>query len=276
METPAPAAAGRTVQRWAAAVEYRGTSYSGWQAQGQAPSVQAAVERALSAVADVPTRVTAAGRTDAGVHALGQVVHFDTPAPRSAYAWLLGVNSLLPPDVSLLWTQPVEPGFHARYSALARHYRYVFLNRRARSGLLAQRASWQPRPLDAGAMHRAAQALVGEHDFSAYRGSDCQSRTPMRNVTAIAVRRHGDFVVLEVTANAFLHHMVRNIAGVLQAIGQGRQDEAWAGALLAGRDRTRGGVTAPPEGLYFVGPDYPPGFGLPGRPEPWFPGTMAP
>lgn len=226
----------------------------------------------LSAVADHPVKVTAAGRTDAGVHAYNQVVHFDSDAPRAPHAWLLGSNSQLPRDVSLRWVQVVDGEFHARYAATARRYRYVMFAGRARSALLEDRAAWQIGRLDADAMHRAAQALVGEHDFSGYRDAGCQSRTPMRNVHAISVRRHGEFVVLDVQANAFLHHMVRNIAGVLMAIGQGEQPESWAAAVLDGRSRAAGGVTAVPGGLYFVGPDYPARFGLPAAPEPWFPG----
>ena len=257
--------------RWAAGVEYLGTRYSGWQWQGHAPSVQQEVERVLSTVADHPVKVTAAGRTDAGVHALNQVIHFDSDAARAPHAWLFGGNSQLPRDISLRWVQPVDGEFHARYGATARSYRYVMWTSRARSALLDGRVTWLIEPLDAERMHRAAQALVGEHDFSAFRDADCQSRTPMRNLTAIAVRRQGDFTVLDVTANAFLHHMVRNIAGVLIAIGQGKQPEDWAAAVLASRNRARGGVTADAAGLCFVGPEYPDRFGLPPTPKPWFP-----
>lgn len=257
--------------RWAAGVEYVGTRYSGWQWQAHAPSVQQEVERALSAVANHPVKVTAAGRTDAGVHAQGQVVHFDSAAPRAPHAWLFGANSLLPRDVGLRWVQAVDADFHARHAATARRYRYVMFASRARSALLEDRAAWLVGALDAAAMHRAAQALVGEHDFSGYRDSGCQSRTPMRNVHAIAVWARGDFVVLDIQANAFLHHMVRNIAGVLIAIGQGEQPESWARSVLEARDRAAGGVTAVPGGLYFVGPEYPARFGLPPPAEPWFP-----
>ena len=260
------------LKRWAAGVEYLGTAYSGWQRQGHAPSVQETVERALSSVANHPVTVVCAGRTDAGVHAYGQVIHFESTAPRASHAWLLGANAQLPRDVSLRWVQEARLDFHARYAATARRYRYVMRCGRARSALLADRAAWLIGDLDAAAMHRAAQALVGEHDFSAYRDADCQSPTPMRNVHAIAVRGAREFVVLDVQANAFLHHMVRNIAGVLMAIGQGKQTETWARTVLESRERARGGVTAEACGLYFVGPDYPAAFGLPAAPAPWFPG----
>jgi tRNA pseudouridine38-40 synthase len=259
--------------RWAAGVEYVGTRYSGWQWQDHAPSVQQEVERVLSAVADHPVKVTAAGRTDAGVHALNQVIHFDSEAPRAPHAWLLGGNSQLPRDVSLRWVQPVDPAFHARFGATARSYRYVMWTSRARSALLDGRVTWLIDPLDAGRMHRAAQALVGDHDFSAFRDADCQSRSPVRQLHAISVRRQGDFTVLDVKANAFLHHMVRNIAGVLMAIGQGKQPEAWARTVLESRERKRGGVTADAAGLCFVGPEYPATFGLPPTPTPWFPAS---
>ena len=259
------------MQRWAAGVEYCGTRYSGWQRQADAPSVQQEVERALSAVADHPIKLSAAGRTDAGVHAYNQVVHFDSHAVRSAHAWVLGSNSQLPPDVSLRWVQPVAPVFHARYGALARRYRYVILTGRSRSGLLAGRVARCPLALDVHAMHRSAQALVGAHDFTSYRDADCQAKSPVRSVHSLIVQQRGEFVTLDIRANAFLHHMVRNIAGVLMAIGQGRRHEDWAREVLELRDRKRGGVTAEACGLYFIGPEYPAEFALPAQPEFWFP-----
>jgi tRNA pseudouridine38-40 synthase len=258
-------------RRWAAAVEYFGSRYGGWQAQQDRASVQAELEAALSSVADHPVKTQAAGRTDAGVHAFGQVVHFESTAPRSIYSWVLGTNSRLPPDISLRWAQEVPGDFSARHSAMARSYRYVIHNQRARSALLAERASWITYELDADAMHRAAQALIGELDFSAYRAAECQSSTPMRNVQAIRVWRSGSFVSMDIRANAFLHHMVRNIMGVLIEIGQGRRPESWAGEVLAGRDRNQAGMTAPAQGLYFIGPEYPAQYGLPGPVQPWFP-----
>ena len=258
--------------RWAAGLEYLGTRYSGWQWQGHAASVQQEVERVLSRVGDHPIKVTAAGRTDAGVHALNQVIHFDSEAARAPHAWLFGCNSQLPRDISLRWVQAADAEFHARYSATARSYRYVMWSGRARSALLEGRVAWLIEPLDAERMHRAAQALVGEHDFSAFRDADCQSKTPMRNLHSLTVRRQGDFTVLDVKGNAFLHHMVRNIAGVLMAIGQGKQPESWARAVLESRERAKGGVTAEAGGLCFIGPEYPARFSLPPVPAPWFPG----
>ena len=257
--------------RFAAGVEYLGTAYSGWQALSGLTTVQATLERGLGRVADHVLTVTAAGRTDAGVHALQQIIHFDTDAERSPYAWLLGTNSNLPDDISLRWVQPVPLTFHARHSAVERSYRYVIHNQRARSALLHGRAAHWPRTLDAEAMHAAAQALIGEHDFSSFRDSQCQSPTAMRNVRRIEVFRRGDFVVLDIAGNAFLHHMVRNITGTLVEVGLGKQPCAWVAEVLAARDRTRAGMTAPAAGLYFVGPQYPAEFALPKPPMPWFP-----
>lgn len=259
------------MSRWAAGVEYDGTRYSGWQAQHHAPSVQAAVEAALSKVADHPVEVVAAGRTDAGVHAYQQVIHFDSTAERTPYAWLLGTNTNLPDEVSLCWVQPVPGDFHARFSARSRSYRYLIHNARFCSALLAGRTAWVARNLNADAMHRAAQALVGERDFSAFRDSECQSRSPMRNVQSIGVRRAGNLVVIDIRANAFLHHMVRNIAGSLIEVGGGRQPEAWIGEVLASRLRTRAGMNAAACGLYFVHAEYPAEFGLPASSEFWLP-----
>ncbi len=258
-------------QRWAAGVEYLGSRFCGWQAQAGLSTVQQAVELALSAVADHPLQVQAAGRTDAGVHAFQQVIHFDSPAARTPYAWLLGCNSRLPAEVSLRWVQGVSPAFHARHCALERSYRYVIHTGAARSALTHGRVAWHTRPLDASAMHDAAQCLVGEHDFSAFRDSECQSPTPVRDLRRICVRASGEFVVLDVTANAFLHHMVRNIAGTLLEVGQGRKTVSWVAGVLRGRARVAAGMTAEAAGLYFVGPVYPPEFALPPPPQPWFP-----
>ncbi|MGH8455141.1 MAG: tRNA pseudouridine(38-40) synthase TruA [Nevskiales bacterium] len=249
--------------RIAAGLEYEGTAYSGWQAQGHARGVQTEVEAALSRIADQTVATTCAGRTDAGVHAAGQVIHFDTTAQRPTDAWLLGGNSQLPPDISLRWIRPVADEFHARYSARARRYRYVIHNSRSRSGLFAHRAGWCTWPLDAQRMHEAARHLLGEHDFSAYRAAECQSRTPHRRVLEISVKRSGEWLAIEIEANAFLHHMVRNIAGVLMAIGRGSQPVDWTRTVLEGRDRRLGGVTAGPEGLYFLQVRYDAHFQLP-------------
>jgi len=261
--------------RWAARIEYIGTAYAGWQRLSHNISVQQKLEEALSIVADHPVQVMAAGRTDAGVHGLGQVVHFDTIAARNVLAWTLGANVHLPPDISLRWAQPVSLDFHARHQALSRRYRYVFHNTRARSAMSASMATFWHRALDADAMHIAAQFLLGEQDFSALRDAECQSPTPMRNVQAIAVWRCGEFVVIDISANAFLHHMVRNIAGTLAEVGQGKRPIGWVAEVLASRDRRNAGITAPPNGLYFVGPEYPAHYGLPAPPEPWFPATMV-
>lgn len=258
--------------RLAAGVEYIGTAYSGWQAQARVHSIQGELESALSKIADHPVRVTCAGRTDAGVHAYQQIVHFDTESVRSFHGWLLGTNTHLPHDISLRWIQPVAEHFNARFSATARHYRYVMHTHSARSALLRDRAAWWPQKLDAAAMHEAAQALVGEHDFSAFRDSQCQASSPVRTIRHLNIHRSGEFVILDICANAFLHHMVRNIAGSLSQIGLGKEPVSWISAVLAGRDRTKAAVNAPPGGLYFVGPEYPAEFALPEPPRPWFPG----
>ncbi|HET7844569.1 MAG TPA: tRNA pseudouridine(38-40) synthase TruA [Xanthomonadales bacterium] len=249
--------------RIAIGIEYDGTAYLGWQRQANGPSVQATIERAVSRVADAAIELVCAGRTDTGVHARCQVAHFDTQAERSERAWVLGCNSQLPPDVCVRWAVPVADDFHARYGAYARRYRYTILNRKVRPALESRFVTWERVPLDAARMHDAAQALVGEHDFSAFRTVACQARSPLRNIAAISVAREHEHVVLEVCANAFLHHMVRNIVGTLLPIGRGEQPVGWAAALLAGRDRTVAGPTAPPTGLVFTGPLYPRAWGLP-------------
>ena len=251
------------MMRWAVGIEYDGAPYSGWQFQPHAPSVQAELERALSGVANHPVSVVAAGRTDAGVHALGQVVHFDSPAPRQPHGWVLGCNTVMPDTVSVRWAQLVSDEFHARYSATARSYRYVIFNQRARSAVFAARSAWWSYALDAEAMHSAAQHLLGERDFSSFRAAECQSRTPMRRMDAITVRRRGSFVTVDVTANAFVHHMVRNIVGTLLQVGQGKHDPDWVAEVLAARDRSAGGMTAPAAGLYLAHVSYPDEFEIP-------------
>jgi len=242
--------------RIALGIEYDGSAFRGWQSQESAIGIQSLVERALTAVADHPIEVMAAGRTDAGVHALMQVVHFDTSAQRSERAWVLGVTSGLPKQISVLWAREMSEAFHARYSAQARSYRYYILNRSIRPAIGADYLSWVREPLDAARMHVAAQHLLGEHDFTAFRAAQCQARTPMRFVHSVNVVRAGEIIELAVTANAFLHHMVRNIAGVLIAVGTGEQSTDWPREVLAGRDRTRGGITAPAGGLYLTGVRY--------------------
>ncbi len=243
-------------------VEYDGSQFHGWQYQGDVRSVQESLEQALSRVADHPVTVHCAGRTDTGVHATGQVVHFETAAVRSERSWILGTHTHLPDDVSISWAREMPDHFHARFSAVGRHYRYLILNRPFRSALWRDRAVWIHHPLDAMRMQRAAQALVGTHDFSSYRALACQAKHPVRTVHRLQVRREGELVSIDVHANAFLHHMVRNIAGVLIAIGKGDQAETWAGEVLALRDRTLGGVTAPPQGLCLTRVDYPEEFAL--------------
>lgn len=252
-------------------VEYDGSGFSGWQRldrRGQPPrrtevTLQASLEQAIAFVAGHEIDTTCAGRTDTGVHAVCQVVHFDTDAQRAPRGWVLGTTSRLPPAMGVLWCVPVADGFHARFAARARRYRYRILNRPMRPALLRQYLSWERLPLDAQAMDRAAQALLGEHDFSAFRAAQCQAPHARRDLQHISVRRDGDVVEIEVRANAFLHHMVRNIVGTLLTVGRAEADEGWPGQLLAGRDRTVAGPTAASAGLAFVGPLYPPECGLP-------------
>ena len=251
------------VRRLAVGLEYDGTRYAGWQAQPGLPTVQDSLQKALSAVADHAVAAVAAGRTDAAVHAVGQVAHFDTTAERPLRGWVLGANSHLPPDISVNWAIEVERDFHARYTAQARSYRYCLLQRATRPALLRDRVCWVRETLDVPAMHEAAQALVGEHDFSTFRAIECQSPTPMRHLDAIAVTADGALVTLEVTANAFLQHMVRNIAGSLLQVGEGKRSPNWIGQLLAARDRARAGVTAPAAGLYLWKVRYPPSLQVP-------------
>ncbi|ALN57495.1 tRNA pseudouridine synthase A [Lysobacter enzymogenes] len=264
------ASAAAPLRRYALGVEYDGSEFSGWQRlvrpgepsrpehapRGEA-TVQTTLEQALSFVAGTGIEVVCAGRTDAGVHASCQVVHFDSPVERDPRGWTLGATSRLPPSVCVRWCIPVAPDFHARFSARARRYRYRILNRPVRPALQRQYLSWERRPLDADAMHRAAQALLGENDFSAFRTVHCQAPHARRDLQSIAVRRDGDIVEMEVQANAFLHHMVRNIVGSLLPVGRGDRPEGWIAELLAGRDRTVAGPTAPSAGLVFVGPRYP-------------------
>ena len=249
--------------RIAVGIEYDGSVYAGWQAQPSVPTVQQVTERALGRIAAEAVQLTCAGRTDAGVHACGQVAHFDTSAQRSSRAWVLGANTELPADVSVSWAMPVPAHFHARYSAEARTYRYVVLNRLSRGALSASRAAWIHRPLDHERMGEAAQLLRGEHDFSAFRAAECQAKSTVRRLERLEVRRRGDWLYIEATANAFLHHMMRNIAGLLLVIGRHEAPVAWAREVLLGRDRTRAAATAPAAGLYLLAVRYPAAFALP-------------
>jgi tRNA pseudouridine38-40 synthase len=250
--------------RFAAGLEYDGRAYSGWQFQPGLNTVQDVVQRAFARVADAPITCVCAGRTDAGVHALAQVVHFDSDAARSERAWRLGANTYLPPDVSVVWAREVPAQFHARYSALTRSYRYLILNRDSRPGLATGRATWERRSLDPERMHSAAQPLLGEHDFSAFRAIECQAKSPVRRIEHLRVSRQGQWISIDITANAFLHHMVRNIAGLLLSIGYGDSAPERVAAVLESRDRKTNAATAPPDGLYLAAVNYPPVFGLPG------------
>jgi tRNA pseudouridine38-40 synthase len=251
------------VGRVAVGIEYDGAAFHGWQRQSHCRAVQPEVEAALSAVAGHPVSLTIAGRTDAGVHARAQVAHFDCAALRTERGWVLGGNSSLPPTVSLRWARAVPAHFHARYSAVARTYRYFILNRPVRSALAAGRCHVVFPPLDTGPMQAAARLLEGEHDFSAFRAAECQAHSPVRRLESLRVWREGDWVRVEARANAFLHHMVRNIVGLLLLVGRGAAPAERAREQLESRDRRAGAPTAPADGLYFWQAHYPPQFGLP-------------
>jgi tRNA pseudouridine38-40 synthase len=250
-------------RRVAAIIEYDGTDFCGWQSQAHSTSIQDAVEAALSFVAGHPVVAICAGRTDTGVHAVGQVIHFDTQAVRTPRAWVLGANTKLAPSIALQWAGEVTLGFHARHRAIRRIYRYAILNRSARSALQRTRAAWIHRPLDAAAMHEAAQALIGEHDFSAFRSVQCQSKSTIRRVDAIDVTREGDYVWLQIAANAYLHHMVRNIVGTLLDVQREPDPGATMAQVLEGGDRRYAGATAPAGGLYLWRVEYPTPYGIP-------------
>ena len=255
-----------SLYRLALGIEYDGSRYYGWQRQREVRSVQEKLEKALSQVANESVSVFCAGRTDAGVHATGQVVHFETQAARKDAAWTLGVNANLPGDIAVRWVTEVPESFHARFSATARRYRYIIYNHRLRPAVLQRGVTHFHMPLDAGRMHRAAQCLLGENDFTSFRAVQCQSRTPWRNVMHIQVERYGAWVVVDIKANAFVHHMVRNIVGSLLEVGCGNQPEAWIAELLAAKDRTLAAATAKAEGLYLVAVDYPDAYAIPRTP----------
>jgi tRNA pseudouridine38-40 synthase len=243
--------------RVAALLEYDGSAYAGWQFQAHSKSLQETVEAALAFVAGAPVAAVCAGRTDAGVHALGQVIHFDTAARRTARAWVLGANTRLPPDIALQWAGEVAADFHARHSAVRRIYRYHILNRSARSALGAGRITWIHRPLDADAMRAAAQVLIGEHDFSAFRSVECQSKSKLRRVERISVAAERDSLHIEISANAYLHHMVRNIVGTLLEVQTAADPPGEMQRILESRDRRKAGATAPAAGLYLSRVEYP-------------------
>lgn len=247
-------------------IEYDGSRYYGWQRQQEVRSVQEKLERALTKVANHPVEVLCAGRTDAGVHGTGQVVHFETTSQRKDASWTMGVNTNLPGDIAVRWVKAVPDDFHARFSATARRYRYVIYNQRLRPAILAGGVTHFYHPLDVDRMQRAAQCLLGENDFTSFRAVQCQSRTPMRNVMHVNVTRHGAYVVVDIKANAFVHHMVRNIVGSLMEVGCGNQPEGWIAELLAAKDRKLAAATGRAEGLYLVAVDYPARYELPRPP----------
>ena len=260
--------------RIALGLEYCGSGFHGWQSQADGGTVQDVLEAALKLIASGPVGVVCAGRTDAGVHATQQVVHFDTEAERPLSAWVRGVNTNLPDGVAVRWAQPVGAEFHARFSARGRRYRYLLLNRPQRPGLWQGRVGWHHAPLDLSAMQRAAAYLCGEHDFSAFRAAGCQAKSPVKNLWRADVRRMGGLVVFDFEAGAFLHHMVRNMVGSLVYVGKGEQSPEWIAQLLAERDRRRSAPTFSPDGLYFRGPIYETQWGLPEPEDDFLPGAM--
>lgn len=248
--------------RIALGLEYDGSAFHGWQSQPDGNTVQDVLERALSVVAAQPVRVMCAGRTDSGVHALCQVVHFDTEVQRPDTAWVRGVNANLPDSVAVRWAQPVSEEFHARFSAQGRHYRYLLLNRPQRPALWTRYAGWHHQPLDADAMAEAARHLLGEHDFSSFRAAECQAKSPLKHLYQADVQRQGEWLIFDFHANAFLHHMVRNLVGTLVYVGKGAHGPEWVAEVLAARSRDAAAPTFSPAGLYFAGVDYDAVFGL--------------
>jgi len=244
-------------------IEYSGCRYYGWQKQDISPTVQEVLESALSKIANEDIRVVCAGRTDTGVHALQQVVHFETSSHREAQAWILGTNTILPKDVAVTWILNVDDDFHARFAAEERTYQYLILNRQSRPAIFNGLVTWQHQQLDFERMKQASQCLIGEHDFSSYRAVACQANTPIRTIHKLEIKQWDDWFVITLCANAFLHHMVRNIAGVLMAIGRGKEEVSWAEEVLLAKDRTAGGITAKPDGLYLVNIKYPEKYKIP-------------
>lgn len=249
--------------RWALGISYLGQAYDGWQSQPSGRTVQDQLEAALSRFADRPIATVCAGRTDAGVHGLMQVVHFDTQVEREPFSWVRGTNTFLPPDIAVQWAVPVPDEFHSRACALARRYAYVLLESTVRPSLESGRAGWVFRPLDEAALRDGAARLLGEHDFTSFRASACQARSPVKTLRRIDITRRGPYWRFEFEANAFLHHMIRNIMGCLLVVGQGQQPATWIDEVLAARNRDAAAPTFPPDGLYFLGPVYEDRWGLP-------------
>lgn len=260
--------------RIALGVEYCGTAFHGWQSQAGGGTVQDALESALHEIAGVPVGVMCAGRTDAGVHATHQVVHFDVSIDRPLTAWVRGVNSNLPEGVAVRWAQPVDGEFHARFSARGRRYRYLLMNRPQRPGLWQGRVGWFHWPLDLAVMQEASSRLLGEHDFSAFRAAQCQAKSPIKTMSTASVTQCGNMFVFDFEASAFLHHMVRNLVGTLVAIGKGSQPATWVDELLQLRDRKEAAPTFSPDGLYFRGPVYESHWGLPDAEDDFLDGLM--
>lgn len=262
--------------RFAAIIEYNGACFHGWQRQKDhdLPTVQAALEAAISQVANHPVEISCAGRTDTGVHATRQTVHFDSSSIRSDYGWMMGINTHLPPGVALQWVGRVDGQFHARFRAQARRYRFLIYNQPARPALMHDQLTWWRYPLDAERMHEAAQHLLGEHDFTSFRASGCQAKSPIKHMHCITVKRWGNIIMVDLECNAFLYHMVRNIVGVLLPIGEEYQPVSWMKDVLEMKDRTKAGITAPGNGLYFVGVKYPDEYEIPS--EAWGPAMLEP
>jgi tRNA pseudouridine38-40 synthase len=258
-----PSSASPAISRIAIGLEYDGSRFLGWQTQLGGGAIQDVLEKALAGIAGEAVAVTAAGRTDRGVHATAQVAHFDSNAVRPETAWVRGVNAFLPESIAVLWARPVDAEFHARFNAIARTYRYRLINRPVRPAVAARLAGWYYAPLDVAAMRSAAHTLVGEHDFSAFRAAECQAKTPVRRVHSIAIEQREGEVDFVIRANAFLHHMVRNIVGSLVYVGAGRQPARWLAEVLASRDRNKAAPTFGPEGLYLEKVEYEAKWGLP-------------
>ena len=244
-------------------IEYAGCNYYGWQTQSISPTIQETVELALSDVANETINVYCAGRTDTGVHAIQQVIHFETSSLRKHHNWVLGVNSKLPKDISIIWALDVDDDFHARYSAESRSYQYLILNRPSRPAILNGLVTWECQELDLKKMIKASEFLLGTHDFTSFRAVSCQAKSPIRTVNKLEINKMGDWFIIDICANGFLHHMVRNIAGVLIAVGTAKEKEDWVIDVLNAKDRAAAGVTAMPDGLYLVEIEYPKRYSIP-------------